>query len=108
MVAVVQVIVAQAYERVGAPAEARTVYREARNAGYTPRLNGNGLVTAETDRTIAIQTATEALTLDKQSIKGRKITEQSPMPEGLLDNLSDEQIRNLIAYLSHPTQVDLP
>jgi hypothetical protein len=30
------------------------------------------------------------------------------MPDGLLDQLSDPQIRDLVAYLRHPTQVPLP
>jgi putative heme-binding domain-containing protein len=68
----------------------------------------NGLVTAETDRTISVQTATELLTIDKESIELRKVTEKSPMPDGLLDTLSEEQIRDLISYLSHPSQVPLP
>ena len=68
----------------------------------------NGLVIDESDRTITIQTATEQLTLDKDSIQSRKITEKSPMPDGLLDSLSGDQIRDLIGYLRHPTQVALP
>ncbi len=68
----------------------------------------NGLVIDESDRTITLQTATEQLTLDKDAIQSRKITEKSPMPDGLLDSLSSDQIRDLIGYLRHPTQVDLP
>ena len=68
----------------------------------------NGLVIDESDRTITIQTATEQLTLDKDVIESRKITEKSPMPDGLLDSLSTDQIRDLFGYLRHPTQVALP
>jgi putative heme-binding domain-containing protein len=68
----------------------------------------NGLVIDESDRTITIQTATEQLILDKDVIQTRKVTEKSPMPDGLLDSLTAEQIRDLIAYLRHPTQVPLP
>ena len=68
----------------------------------------NGLVIDESERIITIQTATEQLTLDKDVIQSRKITEKSPMPDGLLDSLSAEQIRDLIGYLRHPTQVALP
>ncbi|MGB7344559.1 MAG: PVC-type heme-binding CxxCH protein [Pirellulaceae bacterium] len=67
----------------------------------------NGMVTDETDQTISIQTATEALILPKDDIENRKITNQSPMPAGMLDNLSEDQIRDLIGYLSHPSQVQL-
>ncbi len=68
----------------------------------------SGLVTSENDKVISIQTATEALTLAKDSVVERKITEKSPMPDGVLDTLSPDQVRNLIGYLSHPTQVALP
>jgi hypothetical protein len=30
------------------------------------------------------------------------------MPDGLLDQLSEAQVRDLVAYLRHPTQVPLP
>ena len=68
----------------------------------------NGLVIEESDRTITIQTATERLTLDKRAIQARKTTEKSPMPDGLLDSLTPNQIRDLIGYMRDPTQVPLP
>ncbi|QDT07887.1 Cytochrome c [Rubripirellula lacrimiformis] len=68
----------------------------------------NGLVAAETDRTLTLQTATESLTIAKESITSRKITEKSPMPDGLLETLTQEQIRDLVGYLRHPSQVPLP
>ena len=30
------------------------------------------------------------------------------MPDGLLDPLTPDEVRDLIAYLAHPTQVPLP
>ena len=68
----------------------------------------SGLVVDETDKTLSIQTATELIKLQQADIVRRKVTEKSPMPEGLLDNLTDKQISDLIGYLQHPTQVDLP
>ncbi len=68
----------------------------------------NGLVTSETDRTITVQTATELITIEKDVVVGRKLTEKSPMPDGLLETLSANEVRDLIGYLSHPTQVSLP
>ncbi len=66
-----------------------------------------GLVTGETDRTISIRTLTEPLVLDKASVETRKVTEKSPMPDGLIDSLSNDQVRDLFGYLQHPTQVSL-
>ena len=68
----------------------------------------SGLVTARTDRTLTLHTATESVTLDRRDISEERVTEKSPMPEGLLDNLTPDQIRNLIAYLTYPSQVPLP
>ena len=68
----------------------------------------SGLVTDESPRTVTLHTATESFTLDRRDVVEQRLTEKSPMPEGLLDPLSDEQIRNLVSYLAHPTQVPLP
>ena len=65
----------------------------------------NGLVTNETDRTISIQTATENLSFDKEKIQDHKLTEKSPMPDGLLETLSNNEIRDLVRYLQKPTRI---
>jgi putative membrane-bound dehydrogenase-like protein len=67
----------------------------------------NGLVTGESQRTISIRTATEAIVVDKSSIDSRTVTTHSPMPDGLLEVLTAAQIRDLLAYLQHPNQVAL-
>ena len=68
----------------------------------------NGLVTDRSNRTLTIQTSTELLTLDRETIEEEKITEKSPMPEGLLDTLSEAEIRDLVSYLNHHSQVAWP
>ena len=68
----------------------------------------NGLVKAQTARTLTLQTQTEAITLDRSEIEGVRPSTSSLMPDGLLDPLKPDEIRDLIAYLSHPTQVPLP
>ena len=55
-----------------------------------------------------MQTATERVTLSPDDIEGVKDSPLSLMPEGQLDALSKEQVRDLIAYLSGKTQVPLP
>jgi hypothetical protein len=35
-------------------------------------------------------------------------SDQSMMPEGLLESLNSDDARDLIAYLANPTQVPLP
>lgn len=68
----------------------------------------NGLITSETDRTMTVQSATELVTIEKELVTARKITEKSPMPDGLLETLTADEVRDLIGYLGHPVQVALP
>jgi putative membrane-bound dehydrogenase-like protein len=67
-----------------------------------------GVTTATTDRTLTLQTATEPVTLDRSEIESTKQSKTSLMPDGLLQNLNAEQIRNLIGYLMSTDQVALP
>lgn len=68
----------------------------------------NGVVTNETDRTLTLQTPTEAMVLPLENIEERRQTELSLMPEGQLDRLSEDDIRDLFSYLMSPSQVALP
>ncbi len=67
----------------------------------------NGVITGQTERTITLQALTEKLTINKDEIEVMKPTSLSPMPEGLLQPLNETQIRDLIAYLKHSSQVPL-
>lgn len=68
----------------------------------------SGLVTARDDRTLSIMTPTERRTFDLADIERVTVTAQSPMPEGLLERMAPDEIRDLVAYLMQPTQVPLP
>jgi putative heme-binding domain-containing protein len=65
----------------------------------------NGLVVAKTDRTITLRTQSETLTLDRAEIATIRESTLSLMPEGLLEGLNETQLRDLIAYLRHRSQV---
>lgn len=65
----------------------------------------NGLITAQTERTITLQTMTESVTLERAEIAAIRESALSLMPEGLLEGLTETQVRDLIAYLMHPNQV---
>ena len=67
----------------------------------------SGLVIREDGDTLTMQTQTEKVTVAQDAIESRKLTEQSPMPEGLLKTLSDEQVVDLFGYLRSPVQVPL-
>jgi putative heme-binding domain-containing protein len=60
----------------------------------------NGLIKAETDKTVTLQTQNEVITLPKADIEDRQRSTLSMMPEGLLAPLSDVEVRDLIAYLA--------
>lgn len=65
----------------------------------------NGLIAAKTDRTLTLKTMTETVTLERAEIRSIRESSLSLMPEGLLEGLSETQVRDLIAYLMHRTQV---
>jgi putative heme-binding domain-containing protein len=68
----------------------------------------NGFITTKTDRTITLRTMTEKLTIERAEITAQQEMPQSLMPEGLLQTFSETQLRDLFAYLMHPSQVPLP
>jgi hypothetical protein len=67
-----------------------------------------GVVGAKTERTLAVQTQTERLQVERAEIDEIRGTALSLMPEGLLTPLRDEQVSDLIAYLMSQQQVPLP
>ncbi len=67
-----------------------------------------GIVKQETERTLTIQTINESVILPKEEIDSRQQTRLSLMPEGLLEKLTKDEIRDLVAYLASPEQVSLP
>lgn len=68
----------------------------------------NGIVVAETDRTVTVQTDKDRTTLAKDDIEKRSPSPLSLMPDGLLQPLTPDDIRGLIAYLMADSQVALP
>ncbi len=68
----------------------------------------SGVIVTQNERTVSLQTQTELLVLDRDQIEAINQTSQSPMPEGQMETLTQPQIRNLFAYLMHPSQVALP
>ncbi len=68
----------------------------------------NGLIAAKTERTVTLKTMTETLTVERGEITDTRESSVSLMPEGLLEALTLEQSRELIAYLMHKSQVPMP
>jgi putative membrane-bound dehydrogenase-like protein len=61
-----------------------------------------------TGPTLTLQTATERLVLNRGDVEEVRPSELSLMPEGQLDVLAPDQVRDLVAYLMSPQQVPLP
>ncbi len=70
----------------------------------------NGIVSGHggTSPTLTLQTATERLIVNRGDVEEIRASDLSLMPEGQLDVLSADQLRDLIAYLMLPQQVPLP
>ena len=67
----------------------------------------SGVIASSTDRTVTLRSLTEESTIVRSEISKTTTLENSIMPEGLIDALTPEQTRDLIAYLMHPQQVPL-
>lgn len=68
----------------------------------------SGLVKEENDDAVTVQTATEKLVVSIDDIDDRALSNTSLMPEGQLERMSDQQVRELFAYLMGPSQVSRP
>lgn len=67
----------------------------------------SGLIVAKDKKTLRLQTQTELKTLAIDEVANIDATDQSPMPDGLLDELTKSQIQNLLLYLQQPGQIPL-
>jgi len=66
------------------------------------------LIKQQDDKSITLATANETITLPRVEIKSMQQSDLSMMPEGLLQPLNDQEVRDLLYYLSRPGQVPLP
>ncbi len=59
----------------------------------------SGVITSRTPRTLSVQTATDPVVIDATDVEETRQSESSLMPEGLFQNLSEQEVRDLIGYL---------
>ena len=59
-----------------------------------------GIVLRETAQAVNVQTPNEILTIPLATVEERKASKVSMMPEGIFQRLSDEEVRDLVGYLS--------
>jgi putative heme-binding domain-containing protein len=67
-----------------------------------------GVVVAQSDRTLEVQTEKERLVINRSDVEEVVNQKMSLMPDGLLKQLKPEQIRDLFAYLTSRSQVPVP
>jgi putative heme-binding domain-containing protein len=67
-----------------------------------------GIVVERSPTRLVVQTATERIVLSREDVETIKDSPQSMMPEGILESLTKEQVRDLVAYLGTKRQVPLP
>ncbi|MSU61496.1 MAG: DUF1080 domain-containing protein [Pedosphaera sp.] len=67
----------------------------------------SGLIKKQDGNSLTVATATETLVLPRADVASVRESELSMMPEGLLAQLADQEVRDLIYYLSRPGQVPL-
>jgi putative heme-binding domain-containing protein len=65
----------------------------------------SGIIQQQDDKTLVIRTTNERIVLPREDVEEIKPSNQSMMPEGLFERLSDDEIRDLIAYLASAVQV---
>ena len=68
----------------------------------------SGVVLEKTDQTLQLRTQTEEVTVDLDDVEEMVEQNLSLMPDGLLTQLTDEQIGDLFAYLQTTAQAPLP
>ena len=58
-----------------------------------------GIVESESNRAVTLLTTNDRIVLPKDEVESRKDSQQSIMPNSLLDNLSEQAVRDLFSYL---------
>ena len=67
-----------------------------------------GLLVEESDNAITVQTSTEKVIVPRNEIEEQKISDVSMMPEGILQKMTHDEVRDLFAYLMGSEQVVIP
>jgi putative membrane-bound dehydrogenase-like protein len=68
----------------------------------------NGIIKGETSKALTVRTANETIVVPRDEIESQTISKLSMMPEGIFEKLTDDEVRNLVAYLRGKEQVPLP
>lgn len=64
----------------------------------------SGVERGSNDSTVVLVTENETVHVARSEIEQMRVSDLSTMPEGLLDTLNENEIRDLVAYLQSPSQ----
>ena len=67
----------------------------------------SGMIVGQDRNSLTLRMPDSELVVSKSTISQREALADSIMPVGLLDNLSREGRRDLLAYLMHPSQISV-
>ncbi len=67
-----------------------------------------GVIEAQSDKVVTVVTTNETVTVPRADVVSIVQSDVSMMPEGLLEPLTDQEVRDLVAYLRGSRQVALP
>jgi putative heme-binding domain-containing protein len=67
-----------------------------------------GPIQKQDDKSVTVNTLAEQVTIARADVKSLQLSEISMMPEGLMNALNDQEVRDLLYYLASPAQVPLP
>ena len=68
----------------------------------------SGIIAAENDVSLTVQSLTERIVLSKEDLATRQTLPISMMPEGIFQALQDDEVRDLVGYLASSEQVPFP
>jgi putative membrane-bound dehydrogenase-like protein len=68
----------------------------------------SGIIIRETKEALTVRTTNETVVLPVGDIASRKQTNLSLMPDGLFDQMKQDEVRDLVAYLRSKEQVPIP
>lgn len=66
-----------------------------------------GIIKGEDKNAITLATANETVVIPVGDVEERKMSDQSMMPEGQWDTMTEHEIRSLVAYLAGPAQAPM-
>ncbi len=66
-----------------------------------------GILEREDDSALTLKTTGGSVVIPKNEIETRRLSDNSMMPQGLIDHLKEDELRDFVAYMASPSQTPL-